>query len=247
MTDAFTLYYWPVPFRAQLLRYMLAHAGAPWTEAPPDRVAELYGAPACDQPVPFMGPPVLHDEGAGKWLAETPAIAFWLATRLGLWPDDDWQKSLSIKVICDCIDVLHEMTRNCGMMMWTDSDWAAFADTRLPRWLSIFEDTGRRHGLSTDGGTLLGTAAPGVADLATAALWATMRDCLPELAGLLATHAPAVMALSSRIAETPAIARLREAQARAWGRAWCGGMIEASLREVLGRWAAARPTEGESG
>jgi len=237
MRHAFTLYYWPVPFRAQVLRYMLAHAGAAWDEAPADRVAALHAAAVPEQPVPFMGPPVLHDHAAGKWLSQTPAIALWLAPRLRLLPEDSWGASMSIKVLCDTIDVLHEMTRNCGMMMWTEEDWARFAETRLPRWLSIFEETGRRHGLSRSGGTLLGTPAPGLADLATAALWATIRDCLPQLSGLLSAHAPAVMALSARIADSPAIAALRAEQAKAWGDAWCGGQIEASLRHVLDRWA----------
>ena len=37
MPTRFTLYYWPIPFRAQPIRYILAHAGEAWDE--PDRDA----------------------------------------------------------------------------------------------------------------------------------------------------------------------------------------------------------------
>ena len=30
----FQLYYWPIPFRGHFIRYVLAHAGTSWEEAP---------------------------------------------------------------------------------------------------------------------------------------------------------------------------------------------------------------------
>ncbi|MCA9492320.1 MAG: NUDIX domain-containing protein [Myxococcales bacterium] len=40
--------------------------------------------------------------------------------------------------------------------------WDAFVAARLPRWMHIFEETGRRYGLTEQGGTLLGTPEPGL-------------------------------------------------------------------------------------
>lgn len=232
----FTLYYWPIPFRAQPARYILAYAGADWEEPDRDAVTAVYQAEVSDQPVPFMGPPLLQDRETGFSLSQLPAIASYLGEVLGLMPGTPAQDALTRKVVSDCIDVLHAPTLNCGMKMWTEASWARFAESRLERWLSIFEDLGRRNGLSPTSGTLLGTPQPGVADLSCAALWVTIADTLPELEDMIAKQAPTMFALSSRIADTPAIAALRADQRSRWGDVWCEGEIEASLRRVLAAW-----------
>ncbi len=236
MSERFVLYYWPIPFRAQFARYLLAHAGARWEEPDRETVTAVYQAQISDQPVPFMGPPLFHDRESDVWLSQMPAICGYLGEVFGLMPGSPALDGLTRKVLGDCTDVLQEMTLNCGEAMWTEESWASFARTRLPRWLQIFEDLGHRHGLTHDTGTLLGTPKPGVADLACSALWVTMIDTLPKLQNLLGRHAPNVVALSHRIATEPAIAALRAEQNAAWGDVWCEGQIEASLRSVLGDW-----------
>ncbi len=236
MAARFTLYYWPIPFRAQVARYILAHAGAEWDEPDRDALMALYQADVADQPVPFMGPPVLHDRDGDVWISQMPAICSYLGEVLGLMPGTPAADAMTRKVLGDCTDVLHGLTRNCGMAMWTDAAWSDFVGTRLPRWLQIFEALGQRHGLGATSGTLLGTAAPGVADLACAALWRTIADKLPALRAAVAAHAPNVLALSDRIAETPAIAALCRDQEARWGDVWCEGEIEVSLRNVLDNW-----------
>ncbi|MCB9688586.1 MAG: glutathione S-transferase [Alphaproteobacteria bacterium] len=225
-----TLYYWPIPFRGQFVRWVLAHAGASWEEVGPGAMKDR---PVTDQPVPHMAPPLLVDDEAGVALSQLPAILTYLAGRHGLLPGDPERDAATLKLVCDANDVLDELTRNGGSQMWTREAWDRFVSRRLPRWMSIFEETGRRHGLTADGGTLLGTPELGLADLVTETLWFTMTDKLPELAPLLRDTAPAVAALSTRIAERPPIAALRERTDAAWGRTWCGGQIEASLREML--------------
>lgn len=236
MPARFTLYYWPIPFRAQFARYILAHAGEAWDEPDVDALLELYQAPLQEQPVPFMAPPVLHDAEADLWLSQAVSITSYLGERFGLMPGTPEKDALTRKVLGDCLDVLHGLTLNCGAAMWDDESWAEFAGERLPRWLEIFETLGSRHGLRSDQGTLLGTAEPGVADLACAALWVTICDTLPELEELIAQHAPKVLALSHRIGALPAIAELRADQKQRWGNLWCEGQIEASLRSVLANW-----------
>ncbi|MFC3612831.1 glutathione S-transferase [Lutimaribacter marinistellae] len=237
MPERFTLYYWPIPFRAQFARYILAHAGQPWTEPDRDAVMALYQTDIAEQPVPFMGPPVLQDAEHDAWISQAPAICSYLGEELDLMPGDPVGDAMTRKVLGDCIDVLHALTRNCGDQMWTQESWNNFAAHRLPRWLQIFEDLGRRNGLGAEHGTLLGTPSPGVADLACSALWVTIVDTLPALEGTISDHAPNVLALSRRLAAAPAITRLRAEQAERWGDVWCEGQIEASLRSVLADWA----------
>ena len=237
MSNRFVLYYWPIPFRGQFIRYILAHAGLPWHEPDRGEVSALYQSDVANQPVPFMGPPVLHDTSNEVWLSQMPAICHYLGQTLDLMPGTPALDAMTLKVLGDCNDVINSMTRNCGAAMWTPETWSDYAGDRLCNWLEIFETLGRRNGLTETTGTLLGTNETGVSDLACAALWVTIADKLPALEGLLHRHAPNVMALSNRLAATPAIATLRSDQTAAWGDVWCEGQIEASLRTVLETWS----------
>jgi glutathione S-transferase len=128
--------------------------------------------------------------------------------------------------------VLDEITLDGGRHMWTEARWRDFVP-RLQKWMSIWEVTGRRHGLKRRSGFLLGGAAPGVADIVTATLWSTMTDRFPAIAEILEDAAPATAALTRRVADLPPLAKLA-GQARAdYGDVYCGGRIEASLRKVL--------------
>ena len=100
--------------------------------------------------------------------------------------------------------------------------------------MTIWEETGRRHGLTAEAGFLLGGETPGLADVVTATLWRTMGERFAPLATLLEETAPMTAALSRRVAALPALADLAERTRKAYGEAYCGGQIEASLRQVLG-------------
>ena len=241
MPARFVLYYWPIPFRAQSIRYILAYAGEPWHEPDLDKVTALYQSAVPEQPVPFMGPPVLHDRDEDVWLSQAPAIAGYVGEVVGLMPGTATKDALTRKVLGDCIDVLHALTRNCGALMWTKEAWSSFAEQRLPRWLQIFEDLGARNALKANSGTLLSTPEPGVADLACASLWVTIWDLLPELREPIATHAPNVLSLAQRIANADAIRTMRADQQARWGNVWCEGDIEESLRLVLSAWHKHQP------
>jgi glutathione S-transferase len=60
-----------------------------------------------------------------------------------------------------------------------------------------------------------------------------MTSKLPELQPFLETSAPAIAALSDRIAELPEQQELRRRSDAEYGEEWCSGQIEASLRAVL--------------
>lgn len=231
MTD-YTLYYWPLPFRGQFVRSVLAHVHATWDEAEFTQMRTLMRAAPNEQPVPFMGPPMLTDHAVDVTLAQTPAILTYLGRKHGLMPDDVVREALTAKVIADANDVLYEMTRHNGAQMWTQDAWNAYR-ARLARWMEIFEETGRRHGLTSDAGTLLGTEAPGVADFTAHVLWSTMTAKLTPLRPMLESKAPALTGLCDRIARLPEQEALRRTSDEAYGEEWCSGEIEASLRAVL--------------
>lgn len=232
MSD-YTLYYWSLPFRGQFVRGVLAYAAETWTEADEAEISKLMEGPVRAMPVPFMGPPVLVDHGANLAISQMPAILFYLGETLNLLPDTPAARALTVKVINDANDVIDELTLDGGREMWTEKRWAAF-EPRLRRWMSFWEETGRRHGLTKTSGFLLGGEAPGLADVVTAILWTTMADRFPALDAILRDAAPTTAALSRRIAALPPLAALAEHAMATYGEAWCGGKIEASLRKVLG-------------
>jgi glutathione S-transferase len=229
----YKLLYWPVPFRGQFVRAVLAHAGKAWTEGGAAEIATLMGGAVEDMPVPFTGPPVLIDNKADVAIAQMPAIVLYLGETLDLLPSTPALRALTLKVANDANDVIDELTLDGGRQMWTARRWRAFVP-RLSRWMSLWEETGRRHGLTADAGFLLGGETPGVADIVTATLWSTMADRFPKIETILNDAAPNTAALSRRIAALPPLARLAAKARRDYGEAYCGGQIEASLRAVLG-------------
>ncbi len=228
----YTLYYWPIPFRGQFVRSVLAHVRATWDEAGIGAISTLMNTAPADQLVPHMGPPVLTDHATGLSLAQTPAILGYLGSKHGLIPDDPARKALTAKIIADANDVLYEMTLHNGAQMWTQKSWDAYCP-RLGRWMEIYEEAGRRFGLRAEAGYLLGTEMPGLADLAAYVLWGTMTTKLPQLRPMLDAKAPAIASLSDRIGALPEQDNLRAQSDAEYGDEWCSGQIEASLRAVL--------------
>ncbi len=232
MSD-YELFYWPVPFRGQFVRAVLAYAGRTWTEGDGGAMSKLMGGPVTRMPVPFMGPPMLIDRKADFAIAQMPAIVLYLGETLNLLPTTPALRAMSCKIVNDANDVIDEITLDGGREMWTQKRWNDFVP-RLERWMSFWEETGRRHGLKPDSGFLLGGEGPGLADVVTATLWSTMADRFATIAAVLEEVAPLTAALTRRVADLPALAKLAAKARQDYGDAYCGGEIEASLRKVLG-------------
>lgn len=228
----YTLYYWPLPFRGQFVRAVLAHVRASWNEADMEALSSLIRAEPAKQLIPHMGPPVLTDHAADLSLAQTPAILAYLGGKYALIPDDPVRAALTAKIIADANDVLYEMTLHNGAEMWTQERWDNYRP-RLARWMAIFEEHGRRHGLTAKTGYVLGTDSPSLADLVVYVLWGVMTSKLPTLRPVLETTAPRIAALSDRISGLPEQEQLRVRSDVEYGDEWCSGQIEASLRAVL--------------
>src|SRR5215470_4350271 len=116
--------------------------------------------------------------------------------------------------------------------MWTEKRWREFVP-RLKKWMSLWEETGRRHGLKRDKGFLLGGEAPGIADIVTAVLWSTMTERFRTIARMFEKTAPMTAGLTRRVVQLPPLAKLAASARRDYGDAYCGGRIEVSLRRTL--------------
>lgn len=232
MSD-YNFYYWSVPFRGQFVRAVLAYAGKTWTEGGDVAISNFMGGPVKRMPVPFMGPPMLVDKKDDFAIAEMPAIILYLGETLDLLPKTAALRAMTMKVVNDANDVLDEITLDGGREMWTERRWEAFVP-RLRKWMSLWEETGTRHGLKSDSGFLLGGEQAGIADVVTATLWSTMVDRFPVIGAILEESAPKVAALTRRVASLPSLAKLAAKAQEDYGDSYCGGQIEASLRKVLG-------------
>lgn len=194
----YELYYWSVPFRGQFVRAVLAYAGKSWTECGDAAIADLMGGEVEDMPVPFMGPPMLIDWKTDLAIAQMPAVVLYLGETLGLLPPSPAQRAMTAKIVNDANDVIDELTLQGGRQMWTQERWDDFVP-RLKKWMSFWEETGRRHGLKVDSGFVLGGEEPGIADIVTATLWSTMTDRFPKIEVILDGAAPMTAALSRRL------------------------------------------------
>ncbi len=231
MTD-YELYYWPLPFRGQFVRAVLAFAGKSWSEHSGAAIAKLMSEPVGDMPAPFMGPPLLIDRKIDFAVSQTAAIILYLGETLHLLPAEPALRAMTLKVVNDAVDVLDDITLDGGRLMWTKARWRAFVP-RLKKWMSLWEDTGRRHGLKANSGFLLGGSAPDIADIVSATLWSTMAEHFPKVEAIFEEAAPHTAALTRRIADLPPLAKLAAKARHDYGDAYCGGQIEASLRRVL--------------
>lgn len=225
-TARFQLYYWPIPFRGCFISYPFAYRDVPLLEERGlEANAALREADPGEQPVPFLGPPILRELESGRCLSQMPAIVFYVARELDLLPGDPFDQALGLKVLMDCNDVLMEICRYNGSMMWEREDWLEFRSRRLPRWMRVFEESLQRG--------FFGNAAVTFADISVYALFGNMTRCLPELEAELVEHAPGVSALCRSIGSEPSLARYVAAEEQKFGGLYCGGQIEASIREML--------------
>jgi glutathione S-transferase len=230
----YDLFYWPVPFRGQFIRAILAYAGKTWDEHDAGEIEKLMTAAPQDQPVPFMGPPVLIDKRAGVALSQMPSIAIYLGETLGLIPGDAATRAMTAKIVNDANDVIDEITIDGGREMWTTETWDDFVP-RLKRWMAIWEAMAAQHGLDHNEGFLLRTDDASVADIVTTTLWSTITDRFPAIAAMLDEAAPKTAALSRRLQEVPSLKALKTDSDARYGDAYCGGEIEKSLQKVAAK------------
>lgn len=225
----YKLYYWDLPFRGVFIEMLLEEVGADYQRLD---ASEIYPDKSLSIQNPGMAPPYLYDGDAKKTFSQMPAILMHLARKYDYLPKRSETHTLALKTILDCNDVLMEITNFNGMQMWDKGAWESFRYGRLPDWMQVFEQTGISHGLKDGKGYLLGSTIS-VADIATAALFGTMVYSFPALRNDLEENAPGIAKLCSRIEARPAIAEFLSRARERYGRGYCGGQIERSLREMV--------------
>lgn len=222
----FRLYYWPIPFRGCFVSYLFAYRGIPLLEATSfDEINSLRSKHPGEQDIPFMGPPVLRDLETGRTLSQMPAIVLYVSRELDLIPEDPFDVAMCVKVLMDCNDLLMEICRYNGSIMWEREEWQQFRSERLPHWLQIFEESLNRKAI--------GTEPVSFADIGVFALFGNMTRCLPELEPDLLTHAPGIHAHCEKIGSQPSLAAYVAEDERRYGKLYCGGYIEESIRKML--------------
>jgi len=226
---AYKFYYWDAPFRGNFVELMLADVNAKYTR---HDATVIYPGKSLKISSPGMAPPYLYDCETKDYLAQMPAILMYLGKKYDYLPKRSKTLALALKIILDCNDVLCEITRFYGMMMWDKKSWSEFRSSRLARWMQIFEKTGLEQGLEENKGFLLGKTIT-VADIATTALFGTLVYCFPPLADDLRLHAPHIAQLIQRIEARPRIQSFLMRQREIYGNTYCGGQIEKSLRKMI--------------
>ena len=222
----YELYYWPLPFRGCFVSYLFAYRDVPLLEVTDfEEINDLKNALPSEQEIPFMGPPVLRDLETGRTLSQMPAIVLYASQELDLMPKDQADIAMSLKVLMDCNDLLMEICRYNGSMMWEREAWQEFRSQRLPRWLDIFEESLKRGTIGQD--------AVSFADIGIFALFGNMTRCLPELEPDVRSRAPGIHALCQNIGSKPSLAAFVADQEQKYGQLYCGGQIEESIRKML--------------
>lgn len=222
----FQLCYWPLPFRGCFVSYLFAYRGVPLLEETRyEEIERLRSLPPGEQDIPFLGPPVLRDLETGRTLSQMPAIVLYVSRELDLLPEDPFEVAMCMKILMDCNDVLMEICRFNGSMMWAPDEWTDFRSRRFPRWLHIFEESLNRGAI--------GGESVSFADVGTFALFGNMIRCLPELEPDLLNEAPGIHALCRRLGTQTSLAEYVAGEAERYGTLYCGGQIEASIREML--------------
>ena len=222
----YKLYYWPLPFRGCFVSYLFAFRDAPLLlESGLEENDTLKSLDPKEQPIPYMGPPVLVELETGRAISQMPAIVLYVSRELDLIPADDFEAAMAMKVLMDCNDLLMEICCYNGSTTWQREKWVEFRSKRLPRWMAIFEESLHRNTIGTD--------LVSFADIGVFALFGNMIRCLPELEKDLLDHAPGIHAHCDKIGAKPSLKRFVLEEEKTYGELYCGGQIEQSIRQML--------------
>lgn len=208
---------------------LLTHVQAEFSQADSDEVLAVKNNEIAKQTILGMAPPYLVDTATGVKLAQMPAIMLYLAEKYQLLPKGAFAASRMQRVLGDVTDLLADITRNNGHQLWDKDAWREFLDSRLPRWAQICE----RH--LTELGTAIATdgQSPNAVDLSIWATWGNFYEHFPALNSWFEEFAPGIIEHHRLLPSCP---HLHDWWARThehYGDIYCGGQIEASLREMM--------------
>lgn len=212
----YKLYYWDAPFRGIFIEYILVEAEQSFTR---EDASEIYPDKSLELSYSGMAPPYLYEFETKKYYSQMPAVVLYLARRNGLFQkvEDEY---LTMKVVADCHDVLTEITNFYGTKMWTQESWDDFKQNRLSRWTDLFE-------------IYIKKGLPRLGELLLAGLVGPMTHSFPKMESYFKETAPDLWSLINKIESEEEVSQLLKEQRNLWGKTYCGGEIEKSLRKVI--------------
>ena len=208
---------------------LLTYVQAEFSQANSEDVVALRDHEVATQAIVGMAPPFLLDTATDVKLAQMPAIMLYLAEKYQLLPQGTFAAAKLQRVLGDLTDILADITRNNGHQLWDVEAWRVFLDTRLPRWAEISQ----RH--LTELGTAKATDGrrPNAVDLSIWATWGNFYEHFPALNAWFEEFAPELVEHHRLLPSCPHLHHWwTETRAR-YGDIYCGGQIEASLREMM--------------
>mmetsp|Transcript_11074 Transcript_11074/g.23757 ORF Transcript_11074/g.23757 Transcript_11074/m.23757 type:complete len:278 (-) Transcript_11074:3607-4440(-) len=239
------LVYWPVTFRGNFVRVLFEHAGVAYQDTGSfESNMKLMSLPPHEQPLPFVGPPVLRNKKTGFALSQTAAIVAYLGKKLGYDPSDLETSALALKIVLDCLDILGEISLSNGAQMWTRESWASFRGEgkRLDSWLKNLEASAQRFGGGTTSAQksvpssevwMLGTPTASIADLALFALLEQLVRNMPPLKSDVLRAAPLCWSIVERLAAQQNLRSFIQKQTAQLPRRFCAPKIQASIYAMI--------------
>ena len=210
-----TLVYFAVRGRAELIRLVLAEAAVAYQEhpigkgtPPADGRPTDFQALKATGTLPFDAAPV-WEEPDGFRLAQSGAIATYLARGHGLYPKTDREAARCDQAIGACDDVRLELRK---LVAAAPAERAALREDlltkSLPRWFGYLE---RMLKANRDGTGFVVGEAVSIADLA---LWYLLEYARDNGFGDALAKAPALVAFADRTGARPRIAEYRKSPRR---------------------------------
>ena len=218
--NTYELYYWPsIQGRGEFIRLALEDAGASYVDVarlPEDRGGGPKAIVALlrsdSEPRPPLAPPILKI--GAELLSQTPNILRYLASRLGLVPDDEeartWAHGLQL-TIGDFADETHDTHHPIAVSLYYEDqkDEALrrsklFVAERMPKFLGYFERVLRRNDAGR-GQYSVGSAHSYV-DLSLFQIVSGLGYAFPNALGRLEPELPLLFALKERVAARPRLA-----------------------------------------
>ncbi len=220
------LYYWALPFRCIYIEIFLHLNAISYERVDSEQVIEKKLRMKSNLAYPGFAPPFLEIDK--RSFSQMPATLMYLNEKFKFYCDDIESSYFSMKCLLDVTDLMAEITRNNGSMMWDSESWELFEKGRLTQWLQIFELQAKNRS-----GTFLLSDSPSVADIAYLGCFSLLMHSFPYFDKMIRSSYPEILHIVDKFKEIESINNYLNKQWETFGTLYCGGQIENSIREQI--------------